>query len=164
VWATRVAARLTPPTRCAAAKRKPDRLQLFVLSHVRCELCTLEQCFWLSCILQTVCDGDGHTEALRVWFDPSILPYEQLLQVTRDCCLERLHNHVKLSPTNAWYNGTSRKSHPLRVQCSVHVCLHCTYAVQKFFEDHDPTHHTKPQYKSAIWCVTSVSFSPPLTR
>lgn len=29
----------------------------------------------------SVCAGDGHTEAMRVWFDPSVITYEQLLQV-----------------------------------------------------------------------------------
>jgi len=27
----------------------------------------------------SVCDGDGHTEAIRVTFDPAVLTYEQLL-------------------------------------------------------------------------------------
>ena len=30
---------------------------------------------------ETVCGGDGHTEALRVWFDPATIPYEKLLEV-----------------------------------------------------------------------------------
>lgn len=29
----------------------------------------------------SVCSGDGHTEAMRVWFDSKQVSYEQLLQV-----------------------------------------------------------------------------------
>jgi peptide-methionine (S)-S-oxide reductase len=33
---------------------------------------------------ETVCRGDGHTEAMRVWFDPSVMSYEALLEVRLD--------------------------------------------------------------------------------
>lgn len=29
---------------------------------------------------ESVCGGDGHTEAMRVWFDPSVTSYEALLE------------------------------------------------------------------------------------
>lgn len=29
---------------------------------------------------ESVCRGDGHTEAMRVWFDPQQITYEQLLE------------------------------------------------------------------------------------
>jgi len=29
---------------------------------------------------KSVCRGDGHTEALKVAYDPSVLPYEDLMQ------------------------------------------------------------------------------------
>lgn len=29
----------------------------------------------------SVCGGDGHSEAIRIWYDPSVLSYEALLQV-----------------------------------------------------------------------------------
>ncbi len=28
---------------------------------------------------ESVCAGDGHTEAMRVWFDPTAISFEQLL-------------------------------------------------------------------------------------
>ncbi|GLC35634.1 hypothetical protein PLESTM_000345300 [Pleodorina starrii] len=29
----------------------------------------------------SVCAGDGHTEALRIWYDPSVVSYEDLLKM-----------------------------------------------------------------------------------
>ena len=49
----------------------------------------------------TVCAGDGHTEAIKIDYDPSQTSYEELLDV--------------------------------------------------FWEEHNPTYRSKPQYKSAIW-------------
>lgn len=32
---------------------------------------------------KSVCAGDGHTEALQIWFDPAEISYEHLLEVCR---------------------------------------------------------------------------------
>jgi peptide-methionine (S)-S-oxide reductase len=37
---------------------------------------------------ESVCAGDGHTEAMRVWFDPTIMSYEDLLKVSIRCMVE----------------------------------------------------------------------------
>lgn len=34
-----------------------------------------------------MCAGDGHTEAIRVWFDPNILSYEELIKIILDASL-----------------------------------------------------------------------------
>jgi hypothetical protein len=31
----------------------------------------------------SVCAGDGHTEALRIWYDPAVVSYEELLKVRK---------------------------------------------------------------------------------
>eukprot|EP00931_Biecheleriopsis_adriatica_P095736 TRINITY_DN69345_c0_g1_i1.p1 TRINITY_DN69345_c0_g1~~TRINITY_DN69345_c0_g1_i1.p1 ORF type:complete len:128 (+),score=18.43 TRINITY_DN69345_c0_g1_i1:157-540(+) len=36
---------------------------------------------------ETVCGGDGHTEAIRIWFDPSVLSYEELVSAVLDASL-----------------------------------------------------------------------------
>ena len=48
---------------------------------------------------ETVCGGDGHTEAMRIWFDSSVTSYEAMLEVSSFCGridLIGLHTYVAL--------------------------------------------------------------------
>eukprot|EP00798_Chlamydomonas_sp_ICE-L_P008316 gene8316-1591_t len=47
---------------------------------------------------ETVCRGDGHTEAMRVWFDPSVISY-------RDILMTFFAEHDAFRPKKAQYKS-----------------------------------------------------------
>lgn len=55
----------------------------------------------------TVCDGDGHAEALRLWYDPGQVSYEDLV----DCFFTG--HRLRSSPTQfrsvIWYHNDEQK-------------------------------------------------------
>ena len=44
----------------------------------------------------SVCNGDGHTEAIKVSYDPSKVSYNQLLKVSHHAALADLLTHHKI--------------------------------------------------------------------
>lgn len=58
----------------------------------------------LSPTYKSVCDGDGHTEAVRVIFDPSVLRYEDLLL--------RFASDPKVPNNIIIYDGTQQQDDP----------------------------------------------------
>jgi len=97
---------------------------------------------------ESVCDGDGHTEAMRVWYDPSRISYERLLEVRR-CWPPSL---VAPLPT------PRLPPPPPRSLSHADIYRRASSApssdAQIFFREHDPTRKAKPQYCSAVWYST----------
>ena len=86
---------------------------------------------------ESVCSGDGHTEAVKVEFNPQQLPYNDLLKV-QAVIVSALHS----PPLAVWPRNAAKEGW----RCSIAIHL------QVFFKEHDPTiSKGKAQYKSAIW-------------
>eukprot|EP00927_Polykrikos_kofoidii_P064319 TRINITY_DN59451_c0_g1_i1.p2 TRINITY_DN59451_c0_g1~~TRINITY_DN59451_c0_g1_i1.p2 ORF type:complete len:106 (-),score=31.19 TRINITY_DN59451_c0_g1_i1:59-376(-) len=58
---------------------------------------------------ETVCAGDGHTEAIRVEFDPSRVTYDELLDVFHSQCSSSLNERSVQYKAAIWTHDESQQ-------------------------------------------------------
>jgi len=56
-----------------------------------------------------VCEGDGHSEAVRIEYDPSKLSYQELLDVFFEACDADSHGGKAQYKSAIWYHSDQQR-------------------------------------------------------